>query len=626
MLSEKYPSDAIREMLVPRDAWRPFPSASRREAWEELPAAVREAHVERGEQALGFEWPPLSAIRFLDYVRDGDRERYQGLSFARRTALRDLALAECTEGAGRFVDDIVNGVWAICEESFWGVPAHIGVQKAGRGLPDTAEPTVDLFAAETSALLCWVSYLLGSQLDAISPLIRPRVHREVDARILTPLLERDDFGWMGFGNGGRRVNNWNPWINSNWLTSALLLEPDTERRVAAVVKSMKSLDNFIDPYPKDGGCDEGPGYWGRAGASLFDCLELLRSATDGKIDVYDEALVQEIGRFIYRVQICDECFVNFADAPAVTHPADAVVYGYGKRIGDEDLQAFGAWLARDPDTSRRASLGRLLPGLFDFPERAAAEARQPLPRDVWLDEIQVMVARDQGGTAEGLFLAAKGGHNAESHNHNDVGSFVVYADGRPVIVDAGVETYTAKTFSSTRYDIWTMQSAFHSLLPTIDGVMQEAGMEFAARGVGYAADDASAELTLDIARAYPPAARLESWVRTVRLTRGVDVGIEDRYELARPVAEITLSLLTPCEVGMEGSGRIGLQEAEMVAGRRSGSGSIVYDADTMEASVEEFALTDGKLRGIWGGCLNRVVFRMREPAQKGSVVVRIEQR
>jgi hypothetical protein len=64
----------------------------------------------------------------------------------------------------------------------------------------------------------------------------------------------------------------------------------------------------------------------------------------------------------------------------------------------------------------------------------------------------------------------------------------------------------------------------------------------------------------------------------------------------------------------------------MVAGRRSGSGSIVYDADTMEASVEEFALTDGKLRGIWGGCLNRVVFRMREPAQKGSVVVRIEQR
>ena len=52
-----------------------------------------------------------------------------------------------------------------------------------------------------------------------------------------------------------------------------------------------------------------------------------------------------------------------------------------------------------------------------------------------------------------------------------MGNVVVFVDGKPVIVDAGVETYTRKTFSAERYTIWTMQSAYHTL-PTIvrDGV------------------------------------------------------------------------------------------------------------------------------------------------------------
>lgn len=89
--------------------------------------------------------------------------------------------------------------------------------------------------------------------------------------------------------------------------------------------------------------------------------------------------------------------------------------------------------------------------------------------------------------SEGLYLAAKGGHNAESHNHNDVGNFIVYADGYPAISDVGVETYTAKTFSAQRYDIWTMQSAFHNL-PIINGFMQKNGGNFKAAAVNYEAD------------------------------------------------------------------------------------------------------------------------------------------
>ena len=100
---------------------------------------------------------------------------------------------------------------------------------------------------------------------------------------------------------------------------------------------------------------------------------------------------------------------------------------------------FGAYLAGMKGIERpgKESLPRQLPELFTLGEMADTPAAPPLPRDVWLPETQVMVARAQGGSTAGLYLAAKGGHNAESHNHNDVGHFIVYADGRPVLIDIG---------------------------------------------------------------------------------------------------------------------------------------------------------------------------------------------
>ena len=301
-LGELYPQEKIAKVLVAREKWHPWPTWDERSAWEALPREVRDDLVANGEKYLGYDWPALPATLFLEFARNGNRSRYEHEHFARRRALTSLVVAECVEGQGRFLDDVVNGIWALCEESFWGLPAHVGAQKAGSGLPDFTDPIVALFVAETSESLAWTSYLLGAQLDKVSPLVRRRIAQEIDRRVLTPCLERD-FGWMGFRGG--RVNNWNPWCNSNWLASALLIEPDQERRIAAVAKIARSLDHFFDAYEDDGGCDEGPGYWSRAGASLFDCLDLLHSASNGAINVYDRPLVQEIGRYIYRVHIAE---------------------------------------------------------------------------------------------------------------------------------------------------------------------------------------------------------------------------------------------------------------------------------------------------------------------------------
>jgi hypothetical protein len=485
LLAGRITEPQLAAMLVPRERWHPFPTIDERERWTAVPESIRQAHVQAAERELGGDWSGIPATVTLRYVRDGDRAQYDGMNTRRRTRLATLVMGEVFENKGRFLDEIANGIWAISEQTFWGSTAHLGAQKKGSGLPDVTEPIVELFSAETAALLAWTDYLLGKRLDAVSPLLRERIRVEVDRRILTPALERDDFWWMGF-SARKDVNNWNPWIASNWLASTLILERDPQRRARTVHRIMRSLDVFMNGYPDDGGCDEGPGYWDRAGASLFDNLELLRSATNGGVDVYAHPLVRNMGQYIYRAYIKDAYFVNMGDAPAKAHPDPELVYAYGQRIGDPVMTGFGSFLAkkRGSYSPGSSSLGRILPALLVTRDVATAPAAEPLLADVWLPDLQFMAARSATGSSNGLYLSAFGGHNAQSHNHNDVGNFIVYADGKPVLVDVGVEVYNAKTFSARRYEIWTMQSAYHNL-PTINGVMQKDGAAFRARDVRY---------------------------------------------------------------------------------------------------------------------------------------------
>ena len=619
LLATAWPPEHIASNLQPRSSFHPFPTAAERGPWEELPGDARASLLEAGEKQLKTSWDVLPATVFLEFRRNGNRSRYEAIRNRRRQKLQDLVIAECIEGKGRFVDEIVNGVWLTSEETFWGVPAHLGAQKAGTGLPDVAEPIVDLFAAETASLLAWTDYLVGDALARVSPRVRERIRLEIDRRVLTPCLARDDFSWMGFS--GRPINNWNPWISSNWLRSALLIERDETRRRAAVSKILRCLDNFLNGYADDGGCDEGPSYWGRAGASLFDCLELLDRATGGAGDGFSFPLVHQMGLYICRSHISNEWYTNFADAPAKIYTNGDLVYRFGKRVNDPLMMAHGAFAAflRDEKGIPGDSIGRQLPALFNLENLRRAPRSQALLRDAWLPGIQVMAARCRAGSAWGLYLAAQGGHNGESHNHNDVGNFLVYADGEPAIIDVGVETYTAKTFSSHRYEIWTMQSAYHNC-PTIDGVMQSAGRDFAASGVQYRADDAVAEFRLNLATAYPSEAHLEKWNRALRLNRAKnEIEIQDEYALRQPAKIITLTLMTPCTVNTHTSGELSLALPTGKAVRVS------YDSRVFAPSVEEIKLEDPRLRGTWGDRLFRILLAADKPPIKADWTMRIAQ-
>jgi hypothetical protein len=627
LLGSSYSYDALKNVLIPQASWHPFPKAAERKPWEELPTALKAEFIKRGEQALGYQWPSIPMSLYLDYFRSGSRDGFSRLFSERRQKVTDLVLAECVEGKGRFLDKIADGTLLICDETSWVQPAHITDLQGVGGLPDKSKPVVDLTSAETANLIAWTVYLLGDQLSAVSPLLPSRLKAEVMERVVTPNLSRDDFWWMWVREEKQalhHVNNWTPWICSNWLVSALLLENRSDERARNIYKIMQTLDRFTNSYPDDGGCDEGPSYWGQAGGSFFECLELLSNATNGKVDVFSKPLVREIGRYIYRAHIHDSYFVNFSDAPARVSIAADLVTRYGLRIHDDTLAGLGAFAAsleRRANAAGRGNLTRQLFSLFNNEAGKAIAPREPLLKDVWLPQTQFMVAREHENSFKGLYLAAQGLHNEKSHNHNDVGNFVIYANGEPVIIDVGVEAYTAKTFSKERYSIWTMQSAYHNL-PTINGLMQSNGRAYAAKDVRYAAWQDSVKFSLDLSGAYPREAGVNSWKRSLTMDRkNGSVELSENYVITNPVSDLTLSLMTPCKVLSSDRDTIVLRVVKQGSNDTPVDIAIRFDPQRVTPQIEKIPLKDDRLRRIWGDELQRILFKIKSTKQHDGYTI-----
>lgn len=531
--------------VSPNREFLPYPLYRDRAAWEAAPKELCRKYVALGEECKGTVWQSMPASWYMDFQRNGNRTRYETLYFSRRKTLFNLMLAECFAGTGAFLDDIINGVWAICEETTWVVPAHnqhYPPDKSSAELYSVEDaPFIDLFAAETGSLLGWVYYFLGDEIAKQSKIAARRIALEVYRRILAPYLEHDDFFWMGFCHQDP-VNNWNPWINSNVLAAFLIFgKTYPEMLLPGISKSIKSINRFLKDYHEDGGCDEGPGYFNVAGASVMDFIEELGCVSDVE-ELYQVPVIQNMAAFIYKVYIGGSYFVNYADAsPRVCASLDLLAR-IGEKTGDENLVGIAAHLRKhgrkQKEIEHRSTLFRELGAIFY--QAPVAEFYPPMRS--WFPGIQVVTAREQAGSLDGMFFSAKGGHNNESHNHNDVGSFLLFYDSKPVLVDAGVETYTRFTFSDKRYDIWTMRSAYHNL-PTINGMEQLAGEEHRAEQVVYNPLPGKTYFSAELKSAYPEESALQSYHRSFTFEHGAGLRVQDSYVLRQWKAPLVLNFL-----------------------------------------------------------------------------------
>jgi hypothetical protein len=205
--------------------------------------------------------------------------------------------------------------------------------------------------------------------------------------------------------------------------------------------------------------------------------------------------------------------------------------------------------------------------------------------DYYLEDAQWLVSRH--ATATGRYgFAAKGGHNDEPHNHNDVGQFILTADGAVFLADLGCGEYTARYFGPERYSYDCNGSQGHSL-PIVDGHVQAAGAESAARSVQVSLGDDADRFRLDMASAYR-LPQLSSLVRTFtwRKTEMPLLVLEDSYEFASAPASIVERFVTRLEPRLDEG-----EAALTISSERAGL-VIRYDAADVRPSVSRHTFRD----------------------------------
>ena len=208
---------------------------------------------------------------------------------------------------------------------------------------------------------------------------------------------------------------------------------------------MKSTDFFFSMYHEDGACDEGPTYWSGASGYALKFLDLLAKVTGNKVNIFSSPLLRNMAQYIYRVHIGGNYFVNFADSAPKVSPSPGILYRYGELTGDPAMMKFASFMAQQNQSFKDGVNGYFasaLDELFMYKDIVGHPQGEPLTGTYWFKDTQICVARDTEGKSDGFFFAAKGGNNQESHNHNDVGSCILYYNALPVLIDAGVGTYT----------------------------------------------------------------------------------------------------------------------------------------------------------------------------------------
>ncbi|MFG6192613.1 hypothetical protein [Nonomuraea sp. JJY05] len=466
--------------------------------------------------------PDLPYTAFREFGRTGERLGYERRYFGRRARLAALGLLDpaLLDPPGDALDDVV---WATCDEYTWVLPAH-------RSMP------VDLFACETA-------HTLAELADQVDPVVGERARAEVMERVLDRFLDPRPMEWEGFGN------NWEAVCGGAAGMAALAVLDDPEPVLARCRAAMR---RFLDGYGDDGGCVEGVAYWVYGFGYFVYFAEALRERTGE--DLLDHPKVAAMAAFPHRVRFADGGHVPFSDTTDNPFLPAGLLTRLAERFGTPGPDGVPSFHA--DHCYRWGHLSRTLS--WYRPVRS-----RPVETTSYLPDLAWVVDRGEHGYG----FAAKGGHNDEPHNHDDLGHFVLRAAGRNVLDDLGAGEYTRDYFGDRRHTFLHPSAEGHSL-PVVDGVPQRGGR---AEVLEYAETPDGLTFALDLSSAYPaPVVRRFRWHRDGRLD------LRDEFGGDVPVEEVFISRIRP----------------EPQGDRVSWDGLVTLDHPGFEATVETLDTRD----------------------------------
>jgi hypothetical protein len=534
-----------------------------RDRWkqDEVTLPLRKQINDYVKEIIEGELPCISFTGYQTFRDNGSRKESEEAYFTVRKQLTAmgsyLQWAQPSDQEKIYFNKLL---WSVANEFTWCLAAHLTYGEEGfLGEPDQV---IDLFAAETAATL---SELLVIHKNIIDPYIHTYIRKQIDNRVFNPFLTKD---W------------WWETSRSNWCAvcagsigmAALFLEQD-DRRTTLLDRVDRALVHYLNGFGEDGATEEGIGYW-VYGFGYYIYYTAQRHEMDPDFCVPDEVKdkVRRIAEFPGFMQISGDSFVPFSDA------------GAGTMIPTGLLSYLLTEYSVLPPLCYE-----ITPFNFDHCYRYAHVSRNLLWTDGsifnskekdfthYFPDRQWLVQRK-----ESSYFALKGGSNAEEHNHNDVGSFILALSGECILTDLGAGPYTAGYFGEKRYQNVHTRSYWHNV-PLIQGKEQIPTPERCDMKEVFI-DGSKAEITMELSRLYD----IEDLISFRRylvsnLAKG-KITLTDEFEgtAALEIEEGFISRIKPEQI----------EEGILFWHGTSGTLVLRYDATSLHAVIEEAEVFD----------------------------------
>lgn len=607
---DRYQKDTTVFSAGAQKQW--YPSYHDRSGWQNYFGEYAESLIKEGEKWLDYQYVYIPASVYIKFEKTGDRSSFSADDQA-RDAMKALIFAELAEGKGRFMPKIIDGVWYFAEKISWVHPQHAKRKSTHRSLGDPDEEIIGITSSMTGVELALAYNFFRSEWDKVDPSITRAVRKALDEHIIKPFLDErltDANWWLGM-TPGVPIINWCPWINFNSLLVFFLVEDNQKVLSAALKRSFKSMDNYMAYLRPDGGCDEGPSYWAEAAGKVFDYVSLLKKASGGKFDFTTWPRLQKMGKYIADLYIGDNWVVCHADGFGRLFPSDSypsMMYRFGKLLGIRELQDLGLEYFRGASDGDIFNRFECMPILPEMKASAKPVAVEKTFKDAWYPLNEVAVIR------RGQWYMFMLGHNNyagprnDTHNHNDVGEFVLFYDNMPVFIDMGKATPTNGTYDKERYTFYHIRSNSHNV-PAINGMEQEQGADKKAMNVRCSLKKGL--VSMDIAGAYGKDAAAGSWERSCRLEK-TGFTLSEHYRLTERKGEDLFRFMTRGEVESPAPGKLRIKVSDFEM-KRSHILEMTYPRE-LEPTIITLPLTDPTYTKVWGPELKQIVFKGAENA------------
>lgn len=490
--------------------------------------------------------PLINFSMFMEFEKTGNRLIYEEAYFTRRKQTFSLVLTYILEEDETLISRIEEKLWEWCELYSWELPAHIpltveAVEKDG------IEPDeyVGLFAAESAFYFAEILSLIGTKLN---PLLVYTLKKEIFRRVINPYKEHT-FWWEG------AKMNWASVCAGSVGAAAIYLIEDDDQLSVILQKVLGSMETFIEAFDKDGLITEGLAYWGYGFSFYVYFSELLKDRTAGSISLLEsnEKLIK-IAKLPTYLQFPSQKFVTFSDSGNETWKGD---YGVLAKLEQVlNIKEYNYPQKEDvfcDNNYKWASMSRKLFWGVDagFNKESSTEVGMK-----YFCESQWLVDRRISSTGSFIAFAAKGGHNDEPHNHNDLGNFMLHYNGNNIFVDIGSQEYVKQFFrNETRYEFLLASSLGHSV-PVINGCTQKFGEEYQARVINCEDKDEKTYYKLDLGKAYDCSTMNQYHREFIWNYNHLELEIKDSFYFKKGNNEIQEVFITEVEPQLSENGKV----------------------------------------------------------------------